>query len=201
MPAAPSPAPSPTASAASGKPMAGRCSLMKSATWISPCRPSCCACCRTARRRPVGGRAVPVDVRILPSTLAICAPWSRVARFPRRIFFIGSASRPFTSPEGASGCRIFSAARRAIPRPRRRRAPAFGPSRPQGCWLIPGPAMCASCATPWQRRPRAGFAAGAVRRRLRPARRRSVIGVVLAPSTEGLVVVLPALGRRAWSRT
>ncbi len=46
---APSPAPAKKAAwAACARPTAARCSSMKSATCRCPCKPACCACCRTA---------------------------------------------------------------------------------------------------------------------------------------------------------
>ena len=59
----------PRAPAASSRPTAARCSSTRSATCRSRRRPGCCACCRRASSRAVGGRTpIRADVRIIAAT-------------------------------------------------------------------------------------------------------------------------------------
>ena len=68
--AAPSPAPPSGGWAASSWPTAARCSSTRSPRWIPTRRPSCCACCRRATFRRVGGGKgeIQVDVRVVAAT-------------------------------------------------------------------------------------------------------------------------------------
>ena len=87
MPAAPSPAPSPTAPAASARPMAARCSSTRSATWTWPCRPSCCACCRTARWCRWAARRWRWTCASWRPPTATCAPWCARGSFREDLFY------------------------------------------------------------------------------------------------------------------
>ena len=67
--AAPSPAPSSARPASSSRPRAARCSSTRSATCRRRRRPGCCACCRKASTRRVGGRTpIKANVRIVAAT-------------------------------------------------------------------------------------------------------------------------------------
>ncbi len=67
--AAASPAHARRACAAScSRPMAGRCSSMKSATCPWPCRPVCCGCWKIGEVVPIGGEPESVNVRIISAT-------------------------------------------------------------------------------------------------------------------------------------
>ncbi len=145
--AAPSPAPSRTAPARSARRRAARCSWTRSATWTWRCRPSCCARLQERVVTPVGGRPVPIDVRVIAAThrdLLAGGARRAVPRGPvlpaRRGAGRAAAAARAPGRYHPAGRALPGACRQTTPRPS-----ASPPMRPPGCWRIPGPAMCASC--------------------------------------------------------